>query len=48
MTNEQWENLQKLSAYKDDKVYTKADKYTFWFCGATMAYLAFQIMRAFL
>lgn len=48
MTDKQWENLQKLSAYKQEKAYTNAEMFTFWFCGAVMAYLAIQVVRVVL
>lgn len=48
MSNEQWENLQKLSAYKEEKIYTQAEKNTFIFCGVVMAYLVFQLVRVVL
>lgn len=45
-TDEQWEQIQQFDAHgKSDHKYTKADKITFWFCGAVMLYLICQVAR---
>lgn len=45
MTEEQWESLKQFDAHKEIKVYTRAERLTFWFAGATLAYLVFQVLR---
>lgn len=46
-TEEQWEQIQKFDTHANEqsKKYTKAEKFTFFFCAVIFLYLIFQVLR---